>query len=442
MGIKCLLISTNQVKEPYPVYPLGIAHLMGALEKAGHKSEHFDLLAQGGTEALADFLQNSSYDLICISIRNIDTMDYNSPQPLLKETRKSMEIIRTLTKAPVVVGGAAFSIMPEEIMQLVKADCGVIGEGEKSLVQLADKMKKGENIEKGIIRPDPEKYPWSRTVYQKKNVNYYLQYGGMLNIQTKRGCPHQCTYCSYPNLEGKKYRFRDPEEVAEEFLRIRREQGADYIFFSDSTFNDNREHYLEIAEALIRKGNTTPWCAFFRPENLTSSGLALMKRAGLAAMEMGTDAASDRTMAGLNKGFTFQEVLANHELTVSLDIPCAHFIIFGGPGEDGDTLEEGLANLEKLRRTVIFAIAGIRILPDTGIKTRAEAEGIIEKNQSLLAPVFYFSPAISHQEIDQRLKKDWQNRFDRVYPFMVMQQRINHLHKKGYKGPIWDYLKV
>lgn len=442
MGINCLLISTNQVEEPYPVYPLGVAHLMGALEVGGHSSKHFDLLARGGTEALADFLQDSSFDLICLSIRNIDTMDHNCPHHLLGDTQKTMAIIRRSTSAPVVVGGPAFSIMPEEIMELIQADYGVVGEGESALVRLADSIERGAAIEKGIIHPRPRQYPWRQTAYQKENMAYYLRNGGMLNIQTKRGCPYRCAYCSYPNLEGRHYRFRDPEEVADEVRRLNLELGADYIFFSDSTFNDNQDHYLEVAEALIRKNNQVPWCAFFRPRNLSAEGLALMKKAGLVAMEMGTDAACDRTLEGLGKGFTFGEVIDNHELTVAQNIPCAHFVIFGGPGEDQATIKEGLANLERLRNTVVFAGAGVRILPDTEIYKKALAEGIVDQNQSLLDPLFYFSPGVSREEVDQELKNAWHKRFDRVYPFMVMQQRINHLHKKGYKGPVWDNLLV
>lgn len=442
MGINCLLISTNQVEVPYPVYPLGIAHLRGALKAAGHSSEHFDLLAEGGTRALSGFLQNSSYDLIGLSIRNIDTMDSDCPRHIIDETRRVVEIVRGLSRAPVVAGGSAFSIMPEEVMAVIKADLGVVGEGEEILVELADQIDKGIIIEKGIRRPSPGNNPWTRVIYQQKNVDYYLKHGGMLNIQTRRGCPHRCAYCSYPNLEGRAYRFRDPVEVAEEVSRLSRKQGADYIFFSDSTFNDSRGNYLRIAEALIRKGNTTPWCAFFRPQNLNREALKLMKRAGLAAMELGTDAACDRTLAGLNKDFTFGEVKACHELTVDLDIPCAHFIIFGGPGEDESTLEEGLANLEELNNTVVFAGIGIRILPDTEIHHRAVAEGMLGKDQPLLEPVFYVSPAISRQKMDRRLKEAWKNRLDRVYPLSVMQKRVSHLHRKGYKGPIWDYLLV
>ena len=51
-------------------------------------------------------------------------------------------------------------------------------------------------------------------------------------------------------------------------------------------------------------------------------------------------------------------------------IPCAHFIMFGGPGENLRTVQESLDNLDKLHSSVLMAFNGIRILPRTGIYER------------------------------------------------------------------------
>ena len=73
MGLNCLLISTNLVQTPYPVYPLGVAHLAGALEAAGHDVVHFDILASSDLESLAAVLEKSQFDLIGLSIRNLES---------------------------------------------------------------------------------------------------------------------------------------------------------------------------------------------------------------------------------------------------------------------------------------------------------------------------------------------------------------------------------
>ena len=85
-------------------------------------------------------------------------------------------------------------------------------------------------------------------------------------MQTKRGCPHKCTYCTYPAIEGDTIRYRLPDDITDEVERLQKDYGVNTIYFTDSVFNDNDEGYLEIAEALIRKDIKIKWAGFFRPE--------------------------------------------------------------------------------------------------------------------------------------------------------------------------------
>ena len=440
MGIDCLLVSDNQVTTPYPVYPLGMAHLAGALEAAGHSASQFDMLAHGGIKALAQRLSAAPPDLVALSIRNLDTVDSTAPDSFIPRVRETMAVIRSHCSCPVVVGGPAFSIMPDAVMEFLKADYGVVGEGERILPWLADRLKRGDLPDKQIFRLKPDEAPWQPVHYDPSIVDYYLGYGGMLNIQTKRGCPHRCAYCSYPGLEGNRLRLRDPESVADCVKRITVDMGARYIFFTDAVFNDGQDHYLEVAEALIRSGNSVPWCAFFRPGNLSEKTLNLLKRSGLVAMEIGTDAAADTTLCALNKGFTFDHVIATNNLAGSMGISCAHFIIFGGPEEDDRTLEEGLANLERLNECVVFAFTGIRVLPGTIMYERLLRQGILDAGTPLLEPFFYFSPKINRKEMEQRIETAWARRLDRIYPCPVMDKKIGRLHERGHVGPLWDML--
>ena len=439
MGLNCLLISTNLVQTPYPVYPLGIAHLAGALEHAGHSVIHFDILASHDLKSLSSLLERKEFGLIGLSIRNLDTTDSSDLSSFLDQAPEVMKIVRQKSNSPVVIGGPAFSIFPEEIFSLLKPDYGVLGEGEKILPELADSLCNGKPFQKGIIKADKQGSYWKPVSYCKPIADYYLEWGGMLNIQTKRGCPNKCIYCSYPLLEGRKIRSRDPQEVADNVMRLTRDFGAKYIFFADAVFNDHEDHYLRLTEALIRNGNKTPWCAFFQPSNLSRDKIAYMKQSGLAAMELGTDASSDKTLEGLQKKFTFRDVLKTNNAAAQEKIPTAHFIIFGGPGESEQTLKEGLDNIKRLEKSVVFGCIGIRILPNTAIYAQAIKEGVFKK-ENLLRPFFYYSSLISRDEIDRQLRNAWRGRFDRVYPLVELQPRITHLHQKGHIGPMWDFL--
>ena len=157
-------------------------------------------------------------------------------------------------------------------------------------------------------------------------------------------------------------------------------------------------------------------------------------------MELGTDCSTDTTLAGLNKGFSFKEVLQLNDDARTESVSCAHFIMFGGPGETEMTVLEGLKNIELLEGCVVFAYNGIRILPGTGLQSRAVNAGLITAGQSLLDPVFYYSPAVSRSFIEEKLTASFGSRIDRMYSCKNIERRVQSLHALGNIGPLWDLL--
>ncbi len=440
MALSCLIISANEVTIPYPVYPLGAACIVGALRQGGYAVRHFDMLADGGRSALRQLLDKEQYDFIGISIRNLDSEDSSVTTDYLESPRYICQLVRQVQPdAVLVLGGPAFSIMPERLLDYLGADYGIAGEGEVLVVWLADRLAAGQPPQQKIFRAKEKSSLFPAIEMSPSTVEYYTRWGGMLNLQTKRGCPHGCRYCSYPKIEGQRFRFRDPDEIALEALRMR-QCGARYLFFADSVFNDSQGRYLQVAEAFIRHGLDIPWAAFFRPQYLSAEGLALMKRSGLAAMELGSDAATNEVLAGLGKGFTIEDVFTSHRLIRNSDIPCAHFITFGGPGETEETVTRGLKNIESLDGSVVFAFVGLRILPDTGIHARAVADGLLDKDDCLLSPRYYFSPDVEYAFMDKAIRHSFADRTDRVYPCSGFQGQLTMLHKMGHVGPLWDLL--
>jgi radical SAM superfamily enzyme YgiQ (UPF0313 family) len=157
-------------------------------------------------------------------------------------------------------------------------------------------------------------------------------------------------------------------------------------------------------------------------------------------MEIGTDAATDVTLDSLDKGFRFDDAVCMNDRAVELGIPCAHYVMFGGPGETEETVMEGLENMERLRDCVAFAFQGIRILPETALYEMAVDQGIVERNASLLEPVFYFSPDVDREFTDRAIKKAWYGIMERIYPCSETEERVRMLHRMGYTGPMWDAL--
>ncbi|MBN2872373.1 MAG: lipid biosynthesis B12-binding/radical SAM protein, partial [Halothiobacillaceae bacterium] len=379
---RVFLLSANVTCEPYPVYPLGMAVIAGALDRAGHQLRQFDFLVAGQSEeTLRAALVEFSPEYVCLSLRNIDNVDSFDGEDgwYLARSRGLVEVVRQTTAAPLIVGGPAFSIMPEAILAYLGADFGVIGEGERVLVQLLDDLANDRRTAQLLSETGPglAGEQMAAPLLAPELVEFYRDQTGMANLQTKRGCPFSCAYCTYPGLEGKHFRCRPPQAVVDDIERMQREHGIESLFFTDSIFNDPAGHYLSVAEEILRRGVQLRWSAFFRPQGLGRPELALLKQAGLYALELGTDAASDATLAGLAKGFGFAEVEAVNRACVAEELPCAHFVIFGGPGETAASVAEGLANLARLEKTVVFAFSGIRLLSKSPLHAQAIREGLV-----------------------------------------------------------------
>ncbi|PNU20634.1 B12-binding domain-containing radical SAM protein [Geothermobacter hydrogeniphilus] len=442
---KVLLYSTNRTCEPYPVYPLGMAMVAGALQRAGHQVEQFDLLASGEDwSLLQSLLEEFVPEVICYSLRNIDNVDSLAGEQgwYLDQAREAIAFARRYSVAPVVIGGPALTIMPEEIFAYVGADHAVIGEGERLVPELVARLVAGEKVPalnyaaETPLAGESLQEPLRRSDW----VRFYVGESDTINLQSKRGCPFRCSYCTYPGLEGSQFRFRPVAAVVEEMTRAQAEYGTHAFFFTDSIFNDPEDRYLQIAEELLRRDLKVRWSGYFRPQGLDRAKVALLKRSGLMAVEFGTDATTDVTLAELEKGFQFADVLDANQACVAEGIPAAHFVIFGGPGESRASLAEGLTNLDKLESCVVFAFSGIRILPGTGIERRALAEGLLEAGAPLLRPRYYQSPLIDAASMNAAITASFAGSRTRIFPPSEGQARLAVMRNFGFKGLLWDHL--
>ena len=442
---RVFLISSNITVDPYPVYPLGMAVIAGALAEKGHRVRQFDFLASGqDEERLRRELATFAPEVVGVSLRNIDNVDSFSGENAwyLDRARTLVALIREETRVPVLVGGPAFSIMPEEILAHLGADHGIVGEGEVAVCEVVADLVAGRPVAPLVRGKGPGLVGAQMAAprYDTEWLGFYREQCGMVNLQTKRGCPYGCAYCSYPSLEGRSFRPREAPAVVDDLERLGRDHPGLSVFFTDSIFNDAQGHYLTVAEEILRRELEVRWCAFFRPERLRRPELALLKRAGLYALELGTDAASDATLKGLDKGFDFAEVRAVNDACLAEELPCAHFVIFGGPGETPATVAKGLSNLDRLGAAVVFAFSGIRLLPGTPLYGRAVREGMIAEGESLLKPRYYYSPQIDPETMHAEIGASFQGRRTRIFPPSEGQERLSVMRRFGYSGILWDKL--
>lgn len=454
---KILLISVNRCTNPYPIYPLGVSYVAGALRKEGFTVSLLDMLYE--SDNLKETIATFAPDLIGLSLRNIDDIRIDAPRFFVPELYTLIARIRKHTQAPLVLGGSAFSLFPATLLADSGADYGIAGEGETTLVKLIKLLSSKPKPSVAELQVIPGLYstiggdiagsqqePLSPDAIgiplrTDEHLAYYQQKCSIINLQTQRGCPFTCCYCTYPIIEGATIRYRPATAVVDEIATLH-DRGATYLFIVDSVFNATNSHVIGICDEIVKRNIRMAWSCFLRPKNITPELIAAMKAAGVRHIEFGSDSFCDSVLAAYGKQFTFDDILASSEAVRAAKIRYAHFLICGGPGENEATLEESFANSQKLKKTVIFPFIGMRLYPGTPLFAHALAEGSIQATDSLLAPRFYLTPNLTKEIIREKL-----DRFHKQAPNWIVDDLseeqvfvMNGLRSRGITGPLWEFL--
>jgi len=451
MNKRVALISANNYRIPYPVYPLGISYLYSYLisRLPDYRFSLFDF-NKGSFDDFAKFLCEGEFDHVCISLRNIDDTNIFEKNCFLAHYKEVMHTARQNSKGMITLGGPGFSVFPDMIFNELLPDFAIKGEGEESLLQLITLLDKGGDVTgieglvyrsgDGEIQINERKHYISAPRLQMNPdwISYYFDRGGMLNIQTKRGCPFHCVYCSYPLIDGRKVRLLDARTVVANIEEMYYKQHVTYLFFTDSVFNISKEYNEELAHRLIESGMKVSWGAYFSPYRLTREELALYYKAGLTHVEFGTDSFSDTTLESYGKMFRYRDVVDRSKDCSDLGIFYAHFMILGGYGETEETLNETFEHSKEMGLTVIFPYVGMRIYPDTRLCEIALKEGLIKNRNELINPVYYVSKNIDVSTLKSRALATGQKW---IFPDEENEVLMERFRAKKKRGPLWEYLR-
>ncbi|MDR2934265.1 MAG: cobalamin-dependent protein, partial [Candidatus Adiutrix sp.] len=356
--MRVLIFAVNFFQKPYPVYPLGAAAAAEAARRAGHEVRLVDLLSEGGFEGfppgrLEELVREFRPEAVGLSLRNLESTTGAADENWsLAGLTHLTSALRRVWSGPVFLGGAGFSLLPEQALASSGADYGLPGEAEEALPAFLESLAAGRAVPGLQARPRPTS-AIGPAVFDPALVRDYDGRGGLIGVQTQRGCAFGCLYCAYPILEGRSPRFRPTDEVLADLARLveillarpGRAGREICVAFADAVFNDPAGRWRELLAALAEAGLPIRWTAFFQPTAWAPGDLELIRRSGAAGLEFGTDAASDTALAGLNKPFDFETVRRVQAECAAAGLPAAHHVVFGGPGETEASVAEGLANL-------------------------------------------------------------------------------------------------
>ncbi|WP_035386869.1 lipid biosynthesis B12-binding/radical SAM protein [Ferrimonas senticii] len=444
-----VIISANRHCSPYPVYPLALSYLKSYLQQAWPALQISLLdLNLADDSQWQQQLAGVNPDYVALSLRNIDDTDSQSQREFISGYRTLVATLRSVTKAPLILGGAGYSLFAKTLLEQLDGDYGIVGEGELTLLQLLQRLEQQRPVNgiEGLLwhnQAAADFVPRKTFIddpqlqFDADLVAHYWHHSGMLNIQTKRGCPHRCIYCSYPSIDGTTVRQLPIPQIVESLKQAWDQHGIDYVFFTDSVFNLTPDFNEALAKALIKTGLPTKWGAYFAPHRLSSRQLALYQQAGLTHLEFGTEALSDITLASYQKPFRLKQVLRTAQCAAELGLHQAHFLIVGGWGENQESLKQTLENASLLPPTVLFPYFGMRIYPDTGLAMQMTQRHLLAAETDLLTPQYYLSPAFNHAQFQQAIEGH-QQRW--ILPDDDLSVGIAQLRALGKRGPLWEYL--
>jgi radical SAM superfamily enzyme YgiQ (UPF0313 family) len=401
--MRVLLISANTETINMQVLPLGLACVAEAAEKAGHEIKLVDLMDQNDTElVLKDTIHGFQPDIIGISVRNIDNQCMDNPVFLLDSVKDFISDCRKLTDAPIVLGGAGYSIFPESALAYLGADLGIQGEGEITFITVLERLQQKAELEgiPGLYLPDQGS---QGEVNHAEDLNgYRLPILGSQQLalspsrkqelwvpfQTRRGCPLNCNYCSTGTIEGKNLRLHSPEQVVDA-ISSHVKAGFDQFFFVDNTFNLPLSYAKEICDRLVTAKLNISWRCILYPWQVDEELVAKMSEAGCKEVSLGFESGSEKMLRAMNKRFQLEEVRQISKRLKRYGIRQMGFLLLGGPGENKTTVNESLAFADDLDIEAMKITMGIRIYPYTDLARTAIKEAIIRPDDNLLFPKFY-----------------------------------------------------
>ena len=470
--MKVLLVNPNAIKPV--VGPIAFDYLGQALEGRGFSVDVLDLaFAEGHEAALDAYFERGSPDAVGITVRNVDDCYFASQEFFIPRIKRVVDYLKTKTRAPLVLGGVGFSIMPERILEFCGVDFGIKGEGEYALPELLTRIreKRGPADVPGLVfraggefRRNEERYgdlnrlpvPGRKTI---DNPRYHRE-GGQGNIETKRGCDRKCIYCADPVSKGRTLRLKHPGRVIDE-LEVLLAQGVNDFHFCDSEFNLPPHHALAVCREIANRklGEKIRWYTYASPAPFSDELARSMKNAGCLGIDFGVDSGDAGMLKRLGREFAPEDLKKTAEICRRWGIAFMYDLLLGGPGENRETLRATIDLMKSVNPSKVGLSLGMRIYPGTGIarivraegdgKENANLHGCVEGNEDFFAPVFYVSSSIGEDISDcvARLV----NRDERFF-FAARENRKRNYNynenlvlteaiKKGARGAYWDILR-
>lgn len=381
-------------------YPIWLSYATGVLEKEGHKVRLVDSIAwRWDRKKVLDDAKKFGPDLVVVD------SNFSS----LKNDVNVAKALKIHTGAVSVLVGPPVSQFSEDILNR-GVDIVARFEYDFTLIDIAEAIEKDNDFTniKGISYKEPffqeesftkkqkiihnpnrdftssedlDRMPFVSKVYKERlNIkDYFLNHAfyPMVQIFTGRGCPNQCTFCSWPEtLMGRKYRVRSIENVADEFEFISNElPEVKEVFIEDDTFTINKKRVKQFCEEIKKRDINISWGCQSRAD-LDYETMKVMKDSGCRLLDVGYESGSDEILKNIKKGIKVDQLrdFTKNAKKAKLKI-LADFVI-GFRGESKETAEQTLRFIKEIKPDLL-QVAVATPIPGTEFYNYVKKNGFL-----------------------------------------------------------------
>lgn len=361
-----LFYDSKQVKKMQPYPPLQTLIAASLLRRNGYSVAIFDSTFTAPGQGFAEAIERHRPGLIVLAE---DNFNFLTKMCLVRNREVAFEFAAVARSAgiPIVVNGSDSSDRAPEYLShgfhLVLA-----GEVEETLLEVCERGVENSgglagvwwSETRGRVHPGPPRRPlpdlaqipepaWDLVEMSAYRDAWIRAHGYFsLNLVSSRGCPFRCNWCAKP-IYGSTYRFRPPEDVALEMLRLKRDYAPDLIWFADDIFALSRQWTADFAAAVERLGAQVSFKMQSRCDLMTRETVRDLRRAGCAEVWMGAESGSQRILDAMDKDLSTGEIRAATSNLRAHHVRACLFLQIGYPGETWNDIQQTIAMVRGIR---------------------------------------------------------------------------------------------
>ncbi len=359
--------------------PLGLAYIAGALRSEGHQVQVIDASALGidkvslfknkiylfglNKEEISDLIDEDT-DVVCYSFMFTNNWLYD--RELVRYVKNRFPRILS------IAGGEHASALPEYSIEQSGLDFVVLGEGESVIVQLMHAIERQESYQsiKGIVykvensfintgkqvrASQIENIVWPAwdlfplNIYFENKMTYGVYRGNTLPVNATRGCPYQCTFCSSPDMWGRKYEMRPPKDFVDELEFLNKEYKVVNFDLYDLTAIIKKYWIVEMCREIIKRelNITYQLPSGTRAEAIDFEVAELLYQSGCKNITYAPESGSEIVLKDIKKKVKIDKMLESIKSSSKVGLNIKLNMIIGFPDEKHTDIWETLLFLIK-----------------------------------------------------------------------------------------------